>query len=606
MNRYSSSTQIGWLMLISFLFLQACANVGMPSGGPKDTAPPKILKAIPANFSTNFNAAEAEIHFNEYIQFKNLNKQLIVSPPVEKNPEIKVKGKKILIRFQDTLLPNTTYSINFGNAVADFNEGNVLEDFQYVFSTGAVLDSLRISGEVTDAYTAQPVEGAVVMLYKKSGDSLIINDFPYYVGRSNAKGRFSVKNIADTSYSLVALVDINNNYKYDSPDEQLAFLDSMIKPSAIFSQQIDTVQIDTTSGKVIEKTILAFPGDSLKNERPLPASGLRDSIIIRNATRFMPDSLNIQVFKQTDENQSLAAKTRPAPNHLQFFFKIPHPQDFEFNLKDKKLDSLNTVFIISPARDSIDIWLKDSIDYLQDTLICHVKWQKKDSTGLMAVQSDTIRLAHRTGKESPGNSLSLLTNFKKQGSAEMSERFYFLASEPVAAIENSSIHLFQKMDSIYRETQILLSLNTNNPCQVDVNSSFDPGKSYRLRLDSGAITSIYGASSDSLLYQFDVRKPDAYGSLILRLPEEQRQIILEITTEKGVVVASQQGVFPGTVTFHTLLPDKYTIRYIIDENKDGKYTPGNYLKKQKPEKVYYPQKGVQVRANWDLELEIRL
>jgi len=606
MSRFSYTSLYFWAILTGLILLQACANVGMPSGGPKDTTPPAILESSPANFSTNFKATEAEIQFNEYIQLKNLNKQLIVSPPMEKKPEIKAKGKKILISFQDSLLPNTTYSINFGNAVADFNEGNVLEDFQYVFSTGDVLDSLRISGEVTDAFTSLPVEGAVVMLYKKSGDSLLVNDFPYYVGRSNAKGRFSVKNIADTSYTLLALVDINNNYKYDSPDEQLAFCDSMIKPFALFSQHIDTIQVDTLTGKAVEKTTLALPGDSVKKEPEVAASGLRDSLVIRNHTRFLPDSLSIQVFKQEDELQALSTKNRPASNHFQFIFKIPHPQEFAFQLQDKILDSLNAITIISTNRDSVDIWLLDSMEYRKDTLISLVSWQKKDSLGLFITQTDTVRLAYHPKKETVIQSLGLSTNFKKQGTAEMNEAFYFTTTEPIQGMDESKFHLFQKMDTIFRELVFSFIRNPGNPCRMDIKTSFESGKTYRLRLDSGAFTSIYGLSSDSLLYQFDIRKPDAYGSLILRLPEEQRQIILEITTEKGVVVASQQGVFPGTVTFHTLLPDKYTIRYIIDENKDGKYTPGNYLKKQKPEKVYYPQKGIQVRANWELELEIQL
>jgi hypothetical protein len=211
------------------LFSISCANQVAPQGGVKDVKPPKVTRSVPENFSTGFNSKKIQITFDEYIQLKELNSQLIISPPLAKIPVTKIRQKTLSIELNDTLNPNTTYTMNFGNAILDNNEGNPLEDFQYVFSTGAIIDSLKISGKVENAFDKKTEKGTFVMLYKENEDSLPFKKRPDYFTKTNDKGVFQITNIAPASYKIFALKESNADYLFNSADESIAFLDTTVK-----------------------------------------------------------------------------------------------------------------------------------------------------------------------------------------------------------------------------------------------------------------------------------------------------------------------------------------------------------------------------------------
>jgi len=213
-------------MVVAFALLAACANQVAPLGGEKDTKPPKVLHTQPENFSTDFHSKKIEITFDEYVQLKDLSSQLIVSPPLKKIPEIKIKKKSLVIEIDDTLRTNTTYTMNFGNAILDNNEGNPLENYQYVFSTGNRLDSLKVSGKVENAIDKKTEKGILVMLYSEENDSLPLNSRPDYFAKTNDHGVFQVTNIAPGNYRMFALKESNADYLYNTPDENIAFSDS--------------------------------------------------------------------------------------------------------------------------------------------------------------------------------------------------------------------------------------------------------------------------------------------------------------------------------------------------------------------------------------------
>lgn len=215
-------------LIISSTFLLSCAIQVAPQGGEKDTKPPKILKSMPENFSTGFDSKKILITFDEYIQLKDLNSQLIVSPPLSRNLETKIRQKTLVILVNDTLQPNTTYTMNFGNAIVDNNESNALDDFQYVFSTGGVIDSLKISGSVENTWDKKTEKGVLVMLYKKQDDSLPLKKKPDYFSKTNEKGIFSISNVAPASYKIFALKETNADYLFNVPDESIAFSDTPI------------------------------------------------------------------------------------------------------------------------------------------------------------------------------------------------------------------------------------------------------------------------------------------------------------------------------------------------------------------------------------------
>jgi len=216
-------------IICGLALLSACAQVVAPTGGLRDTIPPEIVSQVPENQSLNFSSKSFTLEFDEYVVLKDLKEQLLVSPPLNYSLENKTKGKKLIFTLRDTLKENTTYVFNFGNAIVDLNEGNPLPNFQYVFSTGTVIDSLSFSGKVVDAFELKAEEDAVLLLYPKdSEDSAVSNLLPTYVSRANDAGDFTFTNLADGEYKLFSLLDKNENYRYDRTDEKIGFLSNTI------------------------------------------------------------------------------------------------------------------------------------------------------------------------------------------------------------------------------------------------------------------------------------------------------------------------------------------------------------------------------------------
>jgi len=242
------------VLIIMALLLNACAQVVPLSGGEKDIEPPKEIQSVPSNQSINFSTKTISIGFNEYIRLQNLASQLIVSPLMDKTPEISLHGKKVIIKIKSQLLPNTTYSINFGSAIADITENNKIPNYKYVFSTGSHIDSLSISGHVVNAFNLKEEDKVYVLLYDNFEDSIPLKKMPRYVAITNKKGAFTITNIAKGKYKLFALKDINSNYIYDLPNEQIAFksdtlvLDSSLTGNIIYLfKENNDLQYLTTS-----------------------------------------------------------------------------------------------------------------------------------------------------------------------------------------------------------------------------------------------------------------------------------------------------------------------------------------------------------------------
>lgn len=211
------------------MLLYSCAQIVPLSGGEKDVTPPEELASFPVNKSVNFNATTIAIEFNEFIQLKNLNTQLIISPIINPKPEVLVKGKKLIIKLPDSLLANTTYSLNFGNAICDITENNSSPNYKYVFSTGSFIDSLSYSGQVVDASTLKPQEKVYVLLYNQHHDSVPLKELPNYIALTDKEGKYEVTNIAEGTYKLFALKDVNSNYLYDLPNENIGFYEGLIQ-----------------------------------------------------------------------------------------------------------------------------------------------------------------------------------------------------------------------------------------------------------------------------------------------------------------------------------------------------------------------------------------
>lgn len=220
-----------WLaMLVMAVVVYACASRGYPEGGPKDTTPPQVILEEPASFTKNFDKKRVNIYFDEFVQLKDINEKFIISPPQKKKPKPRLKGKYVQVEFVDSLKPNTTYTLDFADAISDNNEGNPLGFYRYVFSTGNEIDSLELSGQVVNAESGEPVLNVYVELYSNLADSMPLLEVPDYVARTDSSGFFRLTNLKDTIYRVVAIQDDNRDYKYTPEAEMFAYLDTLVRP----------------------------------------------------------------------------------------------------------------------------------------------------------------------------------------------------------------------------------------------------------------------------------------------------------------------------------------------------------------------------------------
>ena len=230
-NIYAKYKILLYIIFVACLLIIAirCAKVGYISGGPKDVDPPKMLGSTPPINSINFKGKKISIDFDEYLQLKDVNQQLNISPPLKKKPTVWLKNKSVIVQFTDTLKDSTTYTFGFGNSIADNDEGNVLPNFEFAFSTGNYLDSLCIRGRIFNAFTSKPdKEQYLAMLYKNLSDSAPYKEVPMYTARTDDYGYYSINNVKPGIYRLYGLRDKNYNYKYDPKSESFAFIDTAV------------------------------------------------------------------------------------------------------------------------------------------------------------------------------------------------------------------------------------------------------------------------------------------------------------------------------------------------------------------------------------------
>ena len=342
----------------------ACASIGSPDGGPYDEEPPVLVKSTPGINATGVDNGKVEIVFDENIKLQNAFEKVVVSPPQMQMPEIRYNGKKVTVELFDSLLPNTTYSIDFNDAVVDNNEGNPYENFAYVFSTGDVVDTLAVSGTVLNAEDLEPIKGIVVGLHSCLDDSAFTKRAFERVSRTDSRGRFTIKGIAPGKYRVYALADANQNYLFDQKSEKIAFMDTYVSPFATEAIRQDTIWRDSL-------TI--------------------DSVMDVKYTRFQPDDLVLRAFAEEMNVQYLVKNPRDEHHKFTLFFAAPNEElpsikGLGFDIDGKyQLES-------SQKMDTLIYWLNDSMLFRNDTLKLSVTYKVSDSLGMMIDRIDTLDL----------------------------------------------------------------------------------------------------------------------------------------------------------------------------------------------------------------------
>jgi hypothetical protein len=578
--------------------LYSCASIGRPDGGMYDETPPRFLAATPPPGTTNNTKTKIHIDFDEYIKLDKPGEKVIISPPQVQMPEIKANGKRVVITLNDTLKPNTTYTIDFGDAIPDNNEGNPLPNFGYSFSTGAVIDSMEVSGIVLNAANLEPVKGLQVGLYANLSDTAFTT-LPFErAGRTDSRGHFIIRGIAPGSYRIYALQDADQNYYYSQPTEIIAYYDSIIIPSREPAVRMDTVWKDTL-------TI--------------------DTIIPRGYTRYMPDNILLRSFKELYHSQRLLKSERLVPKKFSLYFTAP--ADTLPLLEGLNFDAKDAFVIETPTGriDTLDYWIRDSLIYNIDTLQMKLSYLYTDSLKQLVPRTDTLKLVSRQRKKSEKelekerekaekekekrrkngedvdkDSIAFLpVDLYCPSSMDVYDYITLSFEEPIARYDSAAIRLEQKVDTIWQTSSFTFGQDSVYLRRFNLFAEWEPGTSYRLTVDSIAFHGLYGLFTAPIKQEFKVKKLEEYGQIFFNITGQDSVAFVQLLDNRDQVTRTVP-VVNGHADFYFLKPGKYAARLINDANRNGVWDTGNYANKTQPEMVYYYTQVLDLKANFDL------
>ena len=615
-----------WLLIFAAgLLLVACASIGSPEGGPRDYTPPQVVKTSPAPGSVNFKGNKVEITFDEIINLKDQQKKVIISPAPRTQPLIRTVGKKVTIEFRDELEENTTYVIDFSNAIEDNNESNQLDGYAFAFSTGDMIDTLAVSGIVLRANDLEPMQHVIVGLHSNLDDTAFTRLPLERVSRTDDRGHFTIRNLKPGNYHVFALNDVDGDYRM-ARTEDIAFIDDIVVP--------------TTSEYTSQDTVFTF-------DRKV------DTVMTGTHTLFLPNDLLLCMFNEGYRNHYVKQTGRPADNKLHVLFSAPN-------------DSLPTLEVLRPAEhqrdwyrvertidnDSLFYWITDSAMIKTDTIIVAMTYLRTDTADCLEQVTDTVRFGYRKpsaqvkeeekkakeradrakrleqllekqekaaaqGKElnegeleeikelqrvDPDDTPKLKMDLAKSGTIDVGDSILFKFDAPIADINPSGVHFEVKRDTLwvpYQGGLRVRPVDDCNPMRYWLPVDLLPDSTYRLTVDSAAVMSVYGLYNDKLSKEIKVRGLEEYANVYFKVNVKDGAFVELLGS--GEKVMRTVPVSGGAFEFINVTPGYYYLRLTIDSNGNGKWDTGNYNDHLQPEEVYYYPKKLHLRRNWDLD-----
>lgn len=588
-----------WMLscLLALVFV-GCARMGNPDGGWYDEKPPIVVGSTPKDKATFVDTKKIRISFDEFIKVDNPTENVIISPPQIEMPDIKGAGKHILINLKDSLLPNTTYTIDFSDAISDNNEGNPLGNYTYSFSTGESIDTLEVSGYVLEAENLEPIKGILVGLYSQMEDSTFRTSPMLRVARTDSRGHFVIKGIAAGSYRVYALQDADGNYLYSQKSEKIAFNHDIIIPSSKPDIRQDTIWRDTLHISDIKQV---------------------------GYTHFFPDDITLRAFTPIITDRYLIKTERAEADHFTFYFSYGDEQLPQ--IRGLNFDEWEAFIVASNEKnDTITYWLRDTTLVNQDTLRLEVQYLMTDTLGELVSKTDTLEMLSKQPyakrikqrqkeydewakeqekakkKGQPYDSIMPIPPLKMKIDApsqlDPDKNIRLSTPCPLAVADSSMIHLYAKHDSLWYESKFLFhQLNT---LEYELIGEWHPTIEYSLEIDSAAFIDIYGNVSKATKNGFGVRSEDAYSTIIITLPgmDGKSAIVQLLTNSDGVYKETKTN--NGQAEFYYVKPGDYYMRMYIDENDNGKWDTGDFDQDLQPETVYYYPDVLQCKAKWDL------
>ncbi|WP_294469936.1 Ig-like domain-containing protein [uncultured Bacteroides sp.] len=572
------------------VMLYSCASIGRPEGGPRDFDPPRFISSTPAAGAVNSQRTKVSLQFDEFIKLEKATEKVVVSPPQIQQPEIKASGKRIQVNLLDSLKPNTTYTIDFSDAIVDNNEGNPLGNFAFTFSTGAQIDTMEVSGTMLDASNLEPIKGMLVGLHSNLNDTAFTT-LPFdRVARTDSRGRFSIRGIAPGTYRIYGLMDADQNFTFNQKSEVIAFHDSVIIPRMEERMRMDTAWVDSLT---------------------------YDTIVERKYTYYLPDDIILRAFKEKNFSQYLIKSERLIPHKFTFYFAnkadtLPVLKGLNFDEKD--------AFIIekNQRNDTIHYWVKDSLLFKQDTLAMSLTYLYTDTLNQLVPRTDTLNLVSKQKykkeepekkkkkkkddeEEEPIPTKFLPVNVSAPSSMDVYGYISLTFDEPIASFDSAAIHLRQKVDTLWKDIPFEFEQDSLNLKKFNLYYDWEPTLEYEFAVDSTAFHGIYGLFTDKIKQAFKVRSEDEYFTLKFNITGADSLAYVELLDAQDKVVRKRRVNDKGVADFYFLNPGKYGARLINDTNGNGEWDTGDFAKGIQPEKVYYYPSILEYKALWDVE-----
>ena len=586
---------------LSFL-ISSCARMGSPDGGWYDDDPPRVIGCSPEDKATNVTSKKITIYFDEFIKLADATQNVIVSPPQLEIPEIKTQGKKIVVNLIDSLKPNTTYTVDFSDAISDNNEGNPLGNFTYTFSTGEQIDTFEVAGYVLNAENLEPIQGISVGLYDDLADSAFRTKPLLRISRTDERGHFVIKGVAPGEYRVYALQDADGDFMFSQKSEMVAFSHQTYSPSCAPDIRQDTIWRDSLH---------------------------IDNILRVPYTHFYPDDVVMLAFQEVQNTRNLLKIERQQPDHFTMFFtygdeRLPV-------IKGLNFDS-DSAFIIeqSAKKDTLTYWLRDTTLVNQDTLRMDITYMMTDTLGQLVEQTDSaLEVLAKTPyekrmkqlkkeieewkkeqdklkkAEEPYDSIypvkALEPKYSVHSSMDPTGTILIEMPTPLASLDTAAIHLYSKIDTLWYRSPFVFNQKDDMLRYYELRADWQPGREYSLEIDSAAFVDIYGLVSKEFKQGIKVKSLEEYSTLLIEMSGiRDSNMMVQLLDKSENIVQQVKAEADGSVTFYYINPGNYYVRAFIDRNGNGVWDTGQYDEDLQPEDVYYYNRSIECKAKWDI------
>lgn len=595
------------LCLLALLLTAACASIGNPDGGRFDETPPRVVGSSPADGAVNVSKRKVQILFDEYIKLEKASEKVVISPPQIEPANVRADGKRVKVDFYDSLRANTTYTIDFSDAIEDNNEGNPMGQYTFSFSTGDVIDTMQVSGRVLNAADLEPIKGIMVGLYPADStwNDTLFRTRPFLrVSRTNGEGRFTIKGVKDGAYRVRALEDKDGDFVFSQKNERVAFDTTVYVTGSFPDVRMDTVWRDSL---------------------------WYDSIRVVPYTHYTPDDVLLLAFLEDGQERHLLKTAYPEPTSFTFYFTAP--SDSTPRIKGLNFDERCLVADASLKNDTVTFWVTDTaLIHRQDTLSMILSYMETDTLGQLVVTNDTLDLSPKTTyakiaaerskqieawekdrerrqkkakkplpyEENPYERIWLEAGFKPSGSLAPNQNVRYLAKEPILEVDTTKIHFYVKKDTDWLPAPFLFMPEERSAKSYMLYAEWEPGQKYRFVMDTAAVVSVLEHESKSVRQEFHVRAVEEYGSIFIHVISPDTGVVVQLLSKNDKVEAQQRTDKEGNADFFFMKPGEYYMRCYVDANGNGQWDTGDYASGLQPERVYYFGKPLPLKAQWDL------